>query len=148
MSTFTQIIYQIVFSTKDRQKVLVKNNRNELFKYINGVLAKKNCFLYVIGGVEDHIHILTHIHPTIALSGLVKDIKLSSSEFIKTNNVFPGFTGWQEGYGAFTYAIKDKQFLIDYIKNQEEHHKRITFKEEYLDFLKEHKIVFEEKYLL
>ena len=127
---------------------LSKNKRDDLFKYIAGVLNNKKCHLYIINGVEDHIHILTHLHPSVALSDLVKDIKISSSEFIKANKLFPAFNGWQEGYGAFTYSIKEKQILINYIKNQEEHHKKVSFKEEYMDFLKEHDIVFEEKYLL
>lgn len=75
-------------------------------------------------GVSDHIHILTHLHPSISLTSLVKDIKLASTELIKSKNLFPKFSGWQEGYAAFTYAFKDKNGLIDYIKNQEEHHRR------------------------
>ena len=148
MSTYTQIIYQIVFSTKGNERTLSKDKRDDLFKYITGVLKNKKCHLYVIGGVEDHIHILTHLHPTVALATLVKDIKLSSSDFIKSKRLFLAFNGWQEGYGAFTYSIREKQVLIAYINNQEEHHKKISFKEEYMDFLKEHNIVFDEKYLL
>ena len=133
MSTYTQIIYQIVFSTKNREKVLEKNNRPELFKYIWGILNKKQCHLYRINGVEDHIHIVTHLHPSIALADIVKDIKVSSALFIKEKKLFEGFTSWQSGYGAFTYSVDAKESLIDYVKNQEEHHKVITFKEEYID---------------
>ena len=148
MSTYTQIIYQIVFHAKGNERTLSKDKRDDLFKYITGVLKNKKCHLYIINGVEDHIHILTHLHPTVALASLVKDIKLSSSDFIKSNRLFLGFTGWQEGYGAFTYSIKEKQVLINYIKNQEEHHKKVSFREEYIDFLKEHDTDFDEKYLL
>lgn len=147
MSTYTQIIYQIVFGTKNREHVLSKNKRDDLYKYISRVLENKKCHLYRIGGVEDHIHILTHLHPTISLSDLVKDIKLSSTDFIKSNKLFPKFNGWQEGYGAFTYSIKQKDVLIEYVMNQEEHHKKISFKDEYKAFLKEHDIEFDEKYL-
>ncbi len=128
--------------------VLSKNKRNDLYKYISGVLENKKCHLYRIGGVEDHIHIITHLHPTISLSNLVKDIKLSSSEFIKSNKLFPSFNGWQEGYGAFTYSIKQKDVLIEYVKNQEEHHRIKTFKEEYLELLQENGIEYDEKYVL
>ncbi|HMV08375.1 MAG TPA: IS200/IS605 family transposase [Cyclobacteriaceae bacterium] len=83
MSTYTQIIYQIIFSTKNREQTLAANTRHELFKYISGILANYKCHLYQINGVEDHIHILTHLHPSIALSDLVKDIKLASTKFIK-----------------------------------------------------------------
>lgn len=148
MSTYTQILYQIIFSTKNREQTLTKNHRDELFDYISGVLKNKNCHLYQINGVEDHIHIVTHLHPTITLSSLVKDIKVSTSLFIKEKNLFKDFTSWQDGYGAFTYTIKEKKRLIEYVKNQEEHHKTKTFKEEFIELLLEHEIEFNEKYLL
>jgi len=148
MSTYTQIIYQIVFSTKSRAKVLINiENRRELFKFIFGVLKNNNCHVYRINGVEDHLHIVTHIHPTKSIANLVKDIKLGTTDYIKKQNLFPYFEGWQEGYGAFTYSIKEKDILIEYVKNQEEHHKKIDFKEEYSNLLKEHNINFEDKYL-
>ncbi|MBI3517838.1 MAG: IS200/IS605 family transposase [Bacteroidetes bacterium] len=148
MSTYTQIIYQIVFSTKHREKTLHKDKRDDLYKYIWGLLKNKNCHLYRIGGVEDHIHILTHIHPSVSLAAIVKDIKVASSQYIKENKLFNKFNGWQDGYGAFTYSVKEKDNLIDYIKNQEQHHTSKSFKEEYLEFLAEHQIEFDEKYLL
>lgn len=148
MSTYTQILYQIVFSTKNREHTLVRDKQKELYQYIWGILKNKRCHLYQIGGITDHIHILTHLHPNIALSSLIKDIKLSSNEYVKKQNLFPDFKGWQEGYGAFTYSIKDKNNLINYIKKQEEHHKNKTFKEEFIELLDEHGIEFEEKYLL
>ena len=147
MSTFTQILYQIVFSTKKRERTLTKSNRTELFKYMWGVLKEKNCHLYRINGVEDHLHIVTHLHPTIALASLIKDLKLASSAYIKENKLFPNFDGWQVGYAAFTYTIKEKNRLIEYVKNQEEHHKTKTFREELIELLKEHEIEFDEKYL-
>ena len=91
MSTYTQILYQIVFSTKYREPLLNKSNREELFKYIWGVLKNKNCHLYRINGVEDHLHIVTHLHPSVSLASLVKDIKVSSSIYIKENNLFISF---------------------------------------------------------
>ena len=148
MSTYTQILYQIVFSTKNRERTLLKEKRKELFKYIWGILKNKNCHMYRINGVEDHLHIATHIHPSISLSSLVKDIKLASSDYIKDKRLFEKFGGWQDGYGAFTYSIKEKDRLIEYIKNQEEHHRKKTFREEYIKLLEEHGIEFNEKYLL
>jgi putative transposase len=148
MSTYTQILYQIIFSTKNRRPVLIKENRDDLFKDIWGILKNKRCHLYRINGVEDHLHIVTHLHPSVSLSSLVKDIKLGSSSFIKEKLLFPKFNGWQEGYAAFTYTYKDKDHLIDYVKNQEEHHKKVTFKEELIALLKEHDIEFDEKYLI
>jgi len=98
--------------------------------------------------VEDHIHIVTHIHPTIALAYLIKDIKIASSKYIKAENIFPNFNGWQDGYGAFTYSISAKDNLIEYVKNQKEHHRKVSFRDEYIGLLKEHRIEFDEKYLL
>ena len=112
MSTYTQLLYQIVFSTKERNPVLAKPNRARLFRYISGILKNKNCHLYIINGVEDHIHILTHIHQSIAIADLVKDIKVASNLFIKEQNLFNDFTYWQEGYGVFTYSTKEKYQLI------------------------------------
>ena len=105
MSTYTQLTYQIVFSTKKRRPVLEKEKRDDLFKYIWGLLKNKDCHLYRINGVKDHLHILTHIHPTLSVAGLVKDIKVSSSNFIRRENQFAGFEGWQSGYAAFTYKV-------------------------------------------
>lgn len=148
MSTYTQSLYQIVFSTKDREKTLTKDNREELFRYIWGVLKNNKCHLYRIGGIEDHIHIVTHIHPAVAVSSLVKDIKLASSDYIKKQNLFPDFKAWQVGYGSFTYSFSDKDRLIEYVKNQETHHHKKTFREELIELLNEHHVEFDEKYLL
>jgi putative transposase len=148
MSSYTQIIYQIVFSTKHRAKSLNTNNRNELFKYMTGILKNKNCHLYQIGGVSDHIHIITHLHPSVALSDLVKDIKLASSKFIMTQKIFPLFTGWQEGYAAFTYSFDSRDNLIKYVQNQETHHAKVTFLDELKKLLKQHEVTYDEKYLI
>jgi len=148
MSTYTQILYQIVFSTKNREKTLLESEREEIYKYIWGILKNKKCHLYRIGGTEDHIHIVTHIHPMIAVSDLIKDIKLATSNYIKSENIFLGFNGWQEGYGAFTYAITAKDNLIEYVKNQKEHHNKVSFRDEYISLLQEHGIEFDKKYLL
>ena len=148
MSTFTQIYYHIVFSTKNRERVLLANRRDDLFRYIWGILKNKDCHLYRISGVEDHLHILTEIHPTIALATLVKDIKISTSSWIKQNHVFPGCDHWQEGYGAFTVSHGDKGAVIEYIKNQEEHHKMVSFQDELREFLIKHGVTFDEKYLV
>ncbi len=145
---YTQILYQLVWSTRQREKIMIKENRNQLFRHMWGTLQNHKCHLYRINGVEDHLHILTHLHPTVALSDLVKDLKVSSSLFIKNNNLFPGFKAWQQGYGGFTYSIKDKNSLIEYIKNQEIHHAKIPYVKEFKSLLREHHIEFDEKYLL
>jgi len=103
---------------------------------------------FCVNGVEDHLHILTHVHPTIAPSSLIKDIKIASGEFIKQEQLFPKFNGWQGGYAAFSETIKAKERLIKYIKNQEEHHKKVSFLEEYRSLLEEYEIKYDPKYLL
>ncbi|MBI5819409.1 MAG: IS200/IS605 family transposase [Verrucomicrobia bacterium] len=147
MATYTQIIYHIVFATKDREPVLSADRRRDLFAYMWGVLKKNECHLYRLNGVADHVHILTSLHPTVALADLVKDIKVASSTWIKEGKMFPGFSHWQDGYGAFTYSKDEKDALIEYIKNQEEHHRTETFADEYKRFLKEAGIEFDERHL-
>jgi REP element-mobilizing transposase RayT len=148
MSTYTQILYQIIFSTKERKKSINFDNQKQLYKYIFGIIKNKNCHLYRIGGVEDHIHIVTHLHPSIALADFIKDIKVSSSSWIKDQNIFKKFDNWQIGYAAFTYSIKSKENLINYAINQKEHHRKKTYIEELKELLKEHNINYDEKYLL
>jgi putative transposase len=149
MTTYTRIIYQIVFGTKYRAATLDnKPNRDTLFKYISGIIQKKECHLYQIGGVEDHLHIVTHLHPGLALASLVKDIKMASADYIKRGNLFPKFGGWQSGYGAFTYSMRDKDRVIEYVKHQEEHHRKQDFKEEYVQLLQSQQIEYDEKYLI
>ena len=147
MSTYTQILYQIVFSTKRRERTLDKEKRQELFQYIWGILKNKKCHLYRLNGVEDHLHIVTHLHPAVALADLVKDIKVASSAYIKAQHLFEHFDGWQDGYAACTYSIEAKDNLIEYVKNQEAHHQTKTFREELVELLKEHGVEFDEKYL-
>lgn len=148
MSTYTQIIYQIVFGTYFHEPTLVKKNRDEMFRYMAGIIKNNNSHVYIINGVENHIHIVTHLHPSVALADPVKDIKLATGKWIKDNHLFKNFNGWQEGYGAFTYSIKEKERLIKYVENQEEHHRKKSFLDEYKKLLSEHGIEFNEKYLL
>ena len=147
MSTYTQIIYHIVFSTKDRQNTLDYDQHEELFKYIWGILKNKECHLYRINGHTDHVHLLTSLHPSVALSDFLKDIKMASSKWIKTQGIFKAFDNWQKGYAAFTHSINDKNRLIDYIRNQKEHHRQTPFKEELIGLLTKANVEYDPKYL-
>ncbi|GHT76110.1 transposase [Bacteroidia bacterium] len=118
-----------------------------MYKYIWGIIDHKKGTLYRINGIADHIHILSDLHPTIALADYIKDIKVSSSLWMKKSSDFPNFKGWEEGYSAFTYSFKDKTTLINYIKNQQEHHKKESSKDELIRILKEYGIDFDERYL-
>jgi putative transposase len=122
MTTYTDINYHLVFGTKHRVPALEKSRRDDLYRFIWGLMKARNCHLYRIGGVEDHVHILTSLHPTVALADLIKEIKTASSSWIKGQRVFPQFENWQDGYGAFTVSAEARPGLIDYIKNQEAHH--------------------------
>jgi REP-associated tyrosine transposase len=148
MSTYTQIYYHIVFATKNREPVLKADRRQDLFRYIWGILKNKHAHLYRINGVEDHLHILCSLHPTVTLANLVKEIKTGSSQWIKENRVFPSFSYWQVGYGAFTHSHKEKDDVIEYIKTQEAHHRRTNFRDELRRLLLEAGIEFHERYML
>ncbi len=147
MSTYTQILYQIVFSTYKREPSIVPEKKEQLFRYIWGCMEKRNCKLYRINGVEDHLHIITHLHPSQSLADLVHDIKLASGNYIKRNALFPYFNGWQKGYGAFTYTNKEKQALVQYVMNQEAHHRTVDLKDEYIGLLIAHEIEYNEDFL-
>jgi putative transposase len=147
MSTYTQICYHIVFSTKHRTSVLTPDHRDELYHYIRSVIKGHKSTLYEINGIRDHIHILTSLHPTVCLADFVKDIKLASSDWIAENGAFPGFDRWQDGYGAFTCAFAERGRIAEYIRSQEEHHRRETPLEEMRRLLKDAGISFEERYL-
>lgn len=148
MSSFKQIYYQIVFGTKYRKPTIAEAHCEELYKYIWGIIQNKKCKLYRINGVDDHIHIFCDLHPTVALADLVKDIKVASNLWMKESGKFPDFIGWQDGYGAFTYNIRERDMIINYVKNQKEHHKKETYYDEYKRLLIENGIEFDEKYLL
>ncbi len=146
MSSYRQILYHIIFRTKRSEKTLTVSNNEKLFAYISGIIKNKNCFVYQINGMEEHIHILSDLHPNIALADFIRDIKTSTSIWLKQNPDFKNFSGWAEGYAALTYAFKDKDLLINYIKNQQEHHKKNSFEEEYRKFLEDNHIKINEKY--
>jgi putative transposase len=147
MSSYRQILYHIIFRTKSGEKTLSLEHNKELFAYIHGIIKQKNGFLYRINGMEDHVHILSDLHPTIALADYLRDIKTASSIWLKQNEKFPRFGGWADGYAGLTYAWKAKDMIVNYIKNQQEHHKKETFEEEYKRLLEEHGIRFDPKYL-
>jgi len=146
--SFRQVYYQIVFGTKDREHTIDEEHCKELYKYIWGIVAGKHCKLYRINGATDHIHIFSDLHPSTSLADYVRDIKVASNLWMKNSGLFPNFRGWQEAYGAFTYSIRERDMIIDYVKNQKEHHKAETFDHEFRRLLEENDINFEEKYLL
>ena len=146
-NTYTQIYIQIVFTVKGRQNLIDIKNREELHKYITGIIINRGQKLLSIFAMPDHIHLLVAIKPNISISDLVRDIKAGSSKFISGKNWVRGKFSWQEGFEAFSYSKSQIGNVIKYISNQKEHHKTKTFKDEYLEFLEKFEINYNEKYL-
>ncbi len=145
--TYSQIFIQIVFAVKGRDNLIHPSWEENLFKYITGIIQNKGQKVLAINGMPDHIHIFFGMKPTCCISDLVREIKKASNEFIKTNNFSKFAFQWQEGYGAFSYNYSQMQQVVNYILNQKEHHRKLTFKEEYIDFLNSFKIEFKNEYL-
>lgn len=146
-NTYSQIYIQIVFTVKGRQNLIGKQHREELQKYISGIVQKRQQKLLSIYAMPDHIHLLVGMKPNISISDLVRDIKAGSSNFINENRWIHGKFNWQEGFGAFSYSRNQIDTVIKYIANQEVHHKKTSFKEEYIEFLKTYEIEYNENYL-
>ena len=146
MSSYRQILYHIVFRTKGSEKTINQQHSPDLYKYIWGIIKNKKCILFRINGMEDHIHILSDLHPSVALADYIRDIKVSSSKWIKESGFFPNFKGWGIKYCALTYSYNDRDRIINYIKNQQEHHKKECFEDEIRRLLNEHGIEFDEKW--
>lgn len=146
--SYTQLLYHIVFRTKKSKNTIPEQHEKELYAYIMGIINNKKSKLYRIGGMPNHIHLLVDIHPTIAVSDFMKELKEYLSKWLSPNPNFPDFEGWAVSFAGFTYSAKEKQIIIDYIKNQKEHHKKVSFEEEYRQFLIENGINIDERYFL
>ncbi len=146
MSSYRQILYHLIFRTKNSRKTINQEHAKELYAYIMGFIKNKSCFLYRINGMEDHLHILCDLHPTIALANYMRDLKTSSSVWLKQTGKFSAFEGWADGYAALTYSWKDKDLIINYIKNQQEHHKKESFEDELKRLLGEHGIDVDDRF--
>jgi REP element-mobilizing transposase RayT len=144
--SYHQTLYHIVFRTKYSEKSIKQEYAAHLYKYIWGIIKNKKCVLYRINGMEDHIHILSDLHPSVALADYIKDIKVASSKWMKESGYFPDFKGWGIKYCALTYSYKERDVVIRYIKNQQEHHKEENFQNEIQRIFKEHGIDRNEKW--
>ena len=146
-NTYSQLYIHIVFAVKGRQNLISPNRKEEIYKYITGIITNKGQKLIAINGMPDHIHILIGLKPDKSISDLVRDIKSNSSKFINDKKWINGKFEWQTGFGAFSYNHSQLTNVINYIQRQEEHHKIKTFKEEYIDFLKLFNVEFKDEYL-
>jgi putative transposase len=146
-NTYTQLYVQIVFTVKGRANLISSNNREELHKFITGIVSNRNQKMLAIYAMPDHVHILIVLKANISISDLVRDIKAGSSKFINDSKWINGKFNWQEGFGAFSYSKSHLDNVVKYILNQEERHKNQSFKEEYLEFLQKYDIKYDSNYL-
>jgi REP element-mobilizing transposase RayT len=145
-NTYSQIYIQIVFAVEGRQNLIAPERKEELQKYITGIVTRKNQKLLAIHCMPDHTHILIGLKPSMCLSDLVGDIKTGSTNHINENKWVRGRFSWQEGFGAFSYGHSQLTAVIRYIQNQEKHHSRRTFQDEYAEFLQKFNVPFDDKY--
>lgn len=146
-NTYTEIHIQFVFAVKRRDGLIHSSFKNELYQYITGIIKNHNHKLLAINGMSDHIHIFIGMRPTQSISDLLQDIKGNSSKWINEKKFLKVKFEWQEGYGAFSYSKSQVNSVINYIKNQEQHHTAKTFREEYLEFLKLYEVEYDERYI-
>jgi REP element-mobilizing transposase RayT len=145
--TFTQIYVQLVFGVQNREAVLSKNIRPRVFEYMSGIMTKMRHKSIIVNGTSNHVHILLGLNPSISVSDTVHDIKRNSSLFINKNRLCLGRFSWQEGYGGFSYSRSQIPDIFNYIETQELHHQRKTFHEEYIDYLNENEMEFDQQFL-
>jgi putative transposase len=146
-NTYHQIYIQVVFAVKHREAVITKEWRSKLFGVIGNLINETGCKTIIVDGVEDHVHCLLGLKPTVSISELMKIVKGKSSKFINDHQLTRHKFEWQEGYGVFSYSKSHIDAVYKYIANQEEHHKKQNFKDEYLSILNKFNVKFDEKYI-
>lgn len=146
-NTYTQLYIHLVFAVGNRTCMIKKDVKEEIQKYITGIVQNKGNKLLAINAMPDHIHIFVGLNPSIAISDLVRDIKVNSTNFINDNNLVRGKFNWQEGFGAFSYSRSQIKSVMLYIEKQDEHHKRKTFKEEFIKILEDFDVEYKNEYL-
>jgi REP element-mobilizing transposase RayT len=145
--TFTQMYIQLVFAVKNREALLHKNIRNKVFEYMSGIITGMNHKSIIVNGMSDHVHILLGLNPSKSVSETVYTIKRSSSLFINKEKLCRGKFAWQEGYGGFSYGRSQLDAVYNYILNQEKQHQKTSFREEYMQFLKEFEVAYDKRFL-
>jgi REP element-mobilizing transposase RayT len=147
MSSFTKLSYHVIFGTRYRQPLIRDSFRVRLYEYIGGTIRGLKGHLIEIGGIEDHLHLLANFPPVKAVSDVIRDIKANASRWINELGEVPGKFEWQKGYACFTVSYSQREPVGGYLRNQREHHRKRTFQEEYIEFLRKHDIGFDERYL-
>lgn len=146
-NTYTQIHIQTIFTVQNRISIITKSFKDQLYKYITGIIQNNGHKVLAINGMPDHVHVFFGMRPNQSLSDLMQDIKGDSSKWLNQKEYVPGKFAWQAGYGAFSYSKSQVNTVIDYIKHQEEHHSRKTFTTEYLEFLEKFEVPYDERYI-
>ncbi len=146
-STLTNLLYHVVFSTKERQNIIESSFRENLYSYVGGIVRGEKGILINVGGTNNHIHLFMKVYPAVSISQILQCIKGNSSKWINEKKHTKMHFNWQTGYGAFSVSQSNAGAVINYIEHQEEHHKKQTFKEELIMLLEKHKIEYDEKYL-
>ncbi len=146
-NTYTQLNVHVVFAVKGRDNVFNKALMDRLCEYLHGILVNLKQYPLAIGGHKNHVHLFFEQHPDTSLSDIMEKTKASSSKWINENKLMPWRIEWQRGYGGFSYSRSQRDHVIKYIMTQEDHHKRKTFREEYLEILRKFEIEFDDRYL-
>jgi putative transposase len=146
-NTYHQIYLQTVFAVKYRNAVIDKSWKERLFAVIGNLINETTCKTIIVNGVEDHVHCFLGLKPVVSVSELMKTVKAKSSKYINDQKLTPEHFEWQDGYGVFSYSQSAVDNVYKYIQNQEEHHKKQTFRNEYLEFLKKFKVDYDEQYI-
>jgi REP element-mobilizing transposase RayT len=146
-NTYTQIYLHVVFAVEGRQNLIAPEHNDELQKYITGIVTAQKHKLIAINNMPDHLHLLVGLRPDVALSDLVRDVKAGSSKFINEKRWVTGRFSWQEGFGAFSYARSQLGAVIRYIQNQQKHHAKKSFRDEYLELLEKFGVEYDQKYI-
>ena len=146
-NTFSQIYIQTVFAVSERQSLIRPEFKEQLYKYITGIVRNHGQKLIAINGMADHVHVLIGLKPAMALADLVREMKADSTNFINQRKLVHGRFNWQEGYGAFSYGHSQLDRIIHYIQGQERHHQKQSFKNEYMALLRKFDIAFDDKYV-
>lgn len=146
-NTYSKIYLHLVFAVRNRQSLLLESFREKLFQYMSGVITNQQQKLLIVNGHVDHVHIFIGCKTNVRLDELVKEVKEHSTKYINNNRLVPGKFRWQEGYAAFSVSRWDHDKIFNYIRNQEEHHRKNTFQEEYRSILRAHDVEFDERYI-
>jgi putative transposase len=146
-NTYTQIYIHVVFAVEGRQNLILPEHNDELQKYITGIVSAQKQKLIAINNMPDHLHLLVGLRPDSSLSDLVRDVKAGSSKFINEKRWMAGRFSWQEGFGAFSYSRSQLGAVIRYIANQQKHHARKSFQEEYVELLEKFNVNYDRRYI-